>query len=879
MRRLIVIVGIFILAPPLQAQQANSEHKVYVAERINPAPPVIDGILNDAAWQKENWEDEFIQREPYEGAAPSQQTAFMILYDDENIYVAVRIADTELDKIARRMTRRDQIDGDWVRIMFDSFFDHRTAFGFGLTASGVKADAVISNDGEIVDYNWDPVWYAQAAADESGWTAEMRIPLNQLRFAGKDEQVWGLQVERFLYRKEETSSWQHIPRDVSGWVSRYGELRGISDIKSARRIEILPYTVGKTETSLKEAGNPFKTGSANSFLGGLDGKIGVTSDLTLDLTVNPDFGQVEADPSVVNLSAYEIFFEEKRPFFVEGKNILNFQIMGGDGDFSQDNLFYSRRIGRTPHYDPADDEEDAYVNMPQKTNIAAALKLSGKTRSGVSVGVMEAVTVKETAGVASGGVRKSTPVEPLTNYFISRFQKDYRKGNTLIGGMITATNRDITDEHLNFLATGAYSGGFDFEHNWKDKTYFVSLKTLFSTIRGGERAILRAQRASARYFQRPDAGYVAVDSAATSMSGHGGTLAFGKIGSGYVRFSAGTTWRSPGLELNDIGYLRQSDVVLQWFWTQYQEWNPRWIFRNYSINFNQWRGWNFGSENIFDGGNINLNMQFKNYWNFGMGVNRQGESLAKSMLRGGPSLRINGGWNSWFNIDSDNRKDLLFGLNGAYSTNDDGISGGQNFNPRLTWRPHNTLSITGNLFYNKSIFDLQYVATRNTDGGKRYIFGKISQKTAGLVLRIDCALTPNLTVQYYGQPFVSAGDYTNFRKITSPRADDYTSRFHEYSGSEIAYDADDESYSITEGTDRIITYSFDDPDFNFRQFQSNLVVRWEYTPGSTLFLVWTQSRTGSYTTGNFSFNSDMRSLFDIYPDNIFLVKFNHWFSL
>ena len=549
-----ILLFLFIVLLTLRFAYADSyERKIYVTGSINPHPPAIDGKLDDPIWDKVIWGGDFIQRSPNEGKEPSQATAFKILYDDSNIYVAVRAYDKEPEQIERRMSRRDDIEGDWIEIHLDSYFDHRTAFGFMVNAAGVKGDFVISNDGDNYDDTWDPIWYVETDTDELGWTAEMRIPLSQLRFGKKVNQIWGLQVERSLFRKQETSQWQLIPQKASGWVHMFGELHGIKGIKGQRQVELTPYTVGKTQRFKQEEGNPFATGSLSHLYGGLDAKIGLTSDLTLDFTINPDFGQVEADPSVVNLTAFETYYTEKRPFFIEGKNILSFQIMGGDGDFSRDNLFYSRRIGRTPHYYP-DTEEEEYLDMPKNTTILGAFKITGKTKSGLSIGLIDSIATKENVHISYLGQRRDEVVEPLTNYFGLRLQKDYDKGNTIFGGMITATNRSIKNEELNFLHDAAYTGGFDFIHQWKDKTYYFSLKTIFSHIKGSKEAILKTQESSVRYFQRPDTDHVSVNPDRTSLSGHGGTINFGKGGSAGFRFSTGVTWRSPGLELNDMGY-------------------------------------------------------------------------------------------------------------------------------------------------------------------------------------------------------------------------------------------------------------------------------------------------------------------------------------
>jgi hypothetical protein len=877
MKRILLIMFINLLL--LQFAYADSsEKKIYITNNINPHPPVIDGKLDDPVWEKVEWGDDFIQRSPYEGKEPSQRTTFKILYDDRNIYIAVRAFDKEPERIERRMSRRDDLEGDSVEIHLDSYFDHRTAFGFMVNAAGVKGDFVISSDGDNWDDTWDPIWYVETDTDELGWTAEMRIPLSQLRFGKKVNQIWGLQVERSIFRKEETSQWQLIPQKASGWVHLFGELHGIKGIKAQKQVELTPYTVGKTQMFKREEGNPFATGSLNSLYGGLDGKMGLTSDLTLDFTINPDFGQVEADPSVVNLTAFETYYSEKRPFFIEGRNILNFQIMGGDGDFSRDNLFYSRRIGRSPQNCP-DTEEDEYLDIPDNTTILGAFKITGKTKNGISIGVIDSVTAKENASISYFEENRVQAAEPLTNYFGLRIQKDYNKGNTIFGGMVTATNRSIKNEELNFLHDAAYAGGFDFIHHWKDKTYYFSLKTIFSHVRGSKEAILGTQESSVRYFQRPDTDHVRVDPNRTSLSGHGGTLNFGKGGSAGFRFSTGVTWRSPGLELNDMGYLRRADAIMQWIWANYRISEPFSIFRQLSFNFNSWVGWDFGGEQIFKGGNAGTWGQFKNYWSISLGMNRQGSGLYTSALRGGSALRTPGGWNGWIHINSDSRKKLRYFVGSYFYYEDQSDSRVNGFDIGATYRPTKALSLSVSPSYEYNQDELQYVTTLDLDAGEKYIFAGINQKILGVTCRLNFSLSPDLSIQFYGQPFISAGKYSGFKQITDSRAEEYQDRFHRFTEEEMDYDPDEEEYYVDESLDGDVDYTFEDPDFNFLQFRMNLVVRWEYIPGSTLYLVWSQGRTGTLSAGDFSLGEGIRDLFSFHPHNVFLIKFSYCFQL
>lgn len=621
MLRITIIFSLVCLSLQGLCQPALNRRKVCNACKVRSEAPVIDGKLDDTEWLYLAWIDNFVQQKPYEGKEPSQETGFKILYDNDNIYVAIWAYDTSPDSIERRLTRKDYIEGDMVSIQFDSYYDHRTAFIFMVSASGVKGDAILSNDAEAEDNTWDPIWYVRTSIDADGWNAEMKIPLSQLRFDKRENQVWGLQVIRFLFRKEEVSFWQPIPRDAPGWVHQFGELHGISGISPKKQIEITPYVVASTERFEKEEGNPFATGKLNRFNAGIDGKIGMTNNMIIDFTLNPDFGQVEADPSLVNLSAYEVFFEEKRPFFIEGKNIFNSPLLFYGGDYVvPENLFYSRRIGRNPQAIP-NTEEGEYADVPASTSIMGAAKLTGKTKNGLSVGILESVTAKEKAEIDKEGERSFESVEPLTNYAIARVQQDFNKGNTLLGGVFTSTNRQIEDSSVNFLHTSAYSGGLDFRHSWKERTYSVMAKTYFSYVSGSQEALIRTQESSARYFQRPDNDYAKLDSNRTFLSGFGGTFGIGKFANGHLRYSGFLSWKSPGLELNDIGFISTADQINQSFWIGYFVWDPFFIFRELDMGVSQWSVFDFGGNLNYKGINININSEFKNYWSLSAGVN------------------------------------------------------------------------------------------------------------------------------------------------------------------------------------------------------------------------------------------------------------------
>lgn len=856
---------------------SSAQDRSYSTDKLGGENIVIDGIIDEASWEKVSWEGDFVQREPYEGEKPSQETAFKILYDDNNLYVAIRAFDNEPEEIEKRLTRRDHFAGDWVGIGVDSYYDKLTAFAFTVNASGVKSDLIITNDDQD-DETWDPVWYVKTSQDSLGWFAEMKIPYTQLRFSNKEEYVWGLQVVRQIFRKEEFSAWQHVPVESSRWVSMFGELNGIKGIKPKKEVEIIPYVMGSTERFESEDGNPFATGRQNGFNAGVDGKIAISNDFTLNFTVNPDFGQVEADPSEVNLSAFETFFPEKRPFFIEGNNIFDYSLTDGDGPLSQDNLFYSRRIGRRPHHEP-DLPDDQYSKQPDNTSILGAFKLSGKTRNGWSVGIMESLTQKEIAEIDNEDQRSKEAVEPLTNYFNTRVQKDLRKGNTIIGGMVTATNRDVQDESLDFLHHSAYTGGLDFTNFWKDKSYYLNVSTVFSQMQGNTKSITELQESSRRYFQRPDASHLSVDTNRTSLTGNGGTIAGGKIGGGHWNYGGWVTWRSPGLELNDMGYMRQADMVQQVAWAGYRIWEPFGIFRSFNLNLNQWSGWDYTATNLYLGGNVNVNMQFKNYWSFGTGINRDANNLGRSVLWGGPAVKLPGSWNNWFFIESDNRKKLVFEVFVHNRFGDLNFSRSFNTGIELSYRPINALGLSLEPSYSIRRNDIQYLETFELDDCDRYISAGIKTEMISADFRIDFSITPDLSIQYWGQPFVFAGEYSDFKRMTDTKAENYNDRYHIFSDNEISYDTENAMYDFDENQDGSIDYSLEDPDFKVFEFRSNLVLRWEYIPGSTLYVVWSQGREEVEETGIFNWNNDMVDLYRNVPRNIFLIKLSYRLSM
>ncbi|MBC8425330.1 carbohydrate binding family 9 domain-containing protein [bacterium] len=614
MRSLLVLLPLLVLSAPSLARNENAPPpRVYTTERVNGEKPVLDGRIDDPAWRQVEWSGDFVERQPKDGGPPAAQTEFKILYDDEALYFGFRLHDDPA-LVRSMLARRDWFPGDWIEVNIDSYFDQRTAFSFTLSLSGTRGDEFVSNDGNRWDGSWDPVWSGAARVDEGGWTAEMKIPLSQLRFDGAEEQVWGLQVQRRIFRDEERSTWQHIPKDVSGWVSNFGEIHGLRGLEPARRIEIMPYTVARAETFAGTEGDPYNDGSRADADFGMDGKIGLTSDLTLDFTINPDFGQVEADPSEVNLSAFETFFGERRPFFIEGADILDLPLAPAitGGHFTRDCLFYSRRIGKRPaHYpDLADDE---FTQVPENTSILGAAKLTGKTADGLSMGFLESVTALEKADVNGPGGERKVAVEPTTNYFVGRMMQDFRDGDTVVGAMMTAVNRSIDDPQLEFLRRSAYAGGVDLQHYFLDRDFRLEARFFGSHLRGSAESIDLVQTSSARYFQRPDNDHTDYDPTRTSLGGTAGSLLLTRTGNdSSLMFQTGAAFRSPGFEINDLGYMRRADEVNQSTWMGYTKRNPFSIFNRWQLNGNQWLNWDRGGNFLMGAVNLNSSWEFKN---------------------------------------------------------------------------------------------------------------------------------------------------------------------------------------------------------------------------------------------------------------------------
>ena len=453
--RALVLLAVFLVLQLPSAVKANTEtesaHRVARAVRIKGTPPQLDGVLDDNIWKTAPLHEGFRQRDPDEGEPVSQRTTFQVAYDDEAVYFAVMCYDSEPDKIVSRLVRRDDyVESDKVQIILDPHYNRQRGFSFTIYPSGSIIDGIVGGGGPDGWNNaWDGVWEAKTRIHKNGWAVECKIPFYMFRFSPKDKYTWGLQVEREISRRKERSHWRLIKKGTPGWISHFGDLVGIENIHPSRHLELIPYTMGRTTLN-----------SEADLWGSVGGDIqyGITSGITLNATINPDFGQVEADPATLNLSAYEEFFEERRPFFVKGASNFNFGAW-------EKQFFYSRRIGRQPgHFEIPEGATE--LSRPEATTILGAAKIIGRTNSNTSFGIMEAVTAPEYAQIKKNGKNRDHLVEPLTNYFVGRVKQDVLKGNSYIGLVTTTVNRQASN--------AAYVGGLDWDLKLAKERYQIS---------------------------------------------------------------------------------------------------------------------------------------------------------------------------------------------------------------------------------------------------------------------------------------------------------------------------------------------------------------------------------------------------------------------
>lgn len=807
--------------------------------------PAIDGVPGERAWTDAPVIDDFLEYEPNEGAETRFRTEARVLYDDRYLYVQVRMFDPAPDSIVSQLARRDvRVYSEQVKVVIDSYHDRRTAYQFALNPAGVKRDYYVYNDA-VEDQSWDAVWDGEASIDSLGWTAEFRIPLSQLRFGNKPEHTWGLMIVRDVARTGQRISWPLYRRNVQGYISQAGVISGIRDLPSPRRLEVVPYVVTKNVT-VPEAS---EFDHESEITGGADIKYGLASNLTLDATINPDFGQVEADPAVLNLSAFETFFEERRPFFLEGTGIFSFRVNCGDIDTGCTGLFYSRRIGRAPQLGGLYFEN----GNPTATTIVGAAKLTGRLSNGMSVGVLDAVTQEE------HGLGDAT-IEPRTNYAVARLQQDFNNGQSGIGLMVTGVNRQLDEFSEGVLRRNAYAGGVDVRHRFFDRQYELAAMVSASRLSGTEEAMALLQQCTSfgctHNYSRPD-GEAELDPTRTSLSGNAQRISVSKFGGGRTRFQTVYQRYSRGYDINDLGFLARDDEQLfrNWFAIRYNE--PNSIWRTAQFNFNHFNEWTADGLTTGFGLNQNSHVQFQNQMWAHLGFNWNPDwvtTFDDRAARGGPAVRNSSSANFWAGVEGDGRKRVTPYLWFGGGRSDAGRSEFWYVEPQVNVRASSRFDLTFGTYYESSVNDNQFRGNIQDPGGTHYTFAHLEQSTWSITSRVNFTATPTLSLQVYAQPFISTGTYTDWRELADPRAGEYDDRYQPFNGG-------------------------DPGGFNFKQFQSNTVLRWEYRPGSTLFLVWSQGRdTFAPEASTFRFSRDTRHLFEQHPNNTFLIKASYWFN-
>ena len=872
---LVLVPSLLFAQNPRQPSDTVSRRVAQAARKTGAL--VIDGKLDDAAWAAATPQSGFTQSYPDPGAAAVDPTEFRVLYDDQALYVAVKMRDAHPDSIAAQLARRDAsgIYSDWVHLIIDSYHDRRTAFRFTVNPKGVKKDVYTSNDGQE-DANWDAVWDVGTAVDNEGWTAEFRIPFSQLRFGGVDKGVerdWGLQIMRDIARRQGRDSWSPWTRRDAGFVSRFGDLRGILDIPTPTRLEVVPYVSAKATRAPGDASDPFYSRTDFKPSVGGDLRYGLPGGLTLSATVNPDFGQVEVDPSVVNLSAFETFFPEKRPFFLEGSDLFNFGQVRTFNDYGSATYFYSRRIGRSPQRFPGGAD---YADVPVETTIAAAAKVTGKLGPW-SVGIIDGVTPEEKAKIQlSDGTRSSTPVEPFTNYFAGRTRRDFRNGESVVGGMLTSTLRNVDDEVFNgILRKSATFGGIDFEHRFANRGWVTSGFLAGSHVTGSKEAIAATQLNSSHYYQRPDADYIELDPNRTSLDGHIGEIALQKNGG--LHGSLAYKEVSPGLELNDMGFQGRGDYRALSILNGYQQDKAGKTFRDYLIYWYANQTWNFGGTSIYRSVNGGAEGTLSNFWYVGLNWGLNPKFYDDRFTRGGPEAQVPAGGYLGMNVTSDSRRQVIVGTGFNYSTDESGGRGPSAY-LNLDWRPTTSLRIRFNPNWSGGTATGQFVRSvvdpLATDTyGRRYVFANIHQTTIAMDTRVEWTFTPTVSLQMYAQPFVASGRYDDFKEFEKPRTYD----FARYGLDRGTISKSDGVYAVDpDGDGAAAPFTFGDPNFNVRNLRGNAVLRWEYRPGSALFFVWQQERSGFAPIGDFRASRDIGDIFKTVPTNVFLIKATYW---
>lgn len=862
----------------------------------------IDGRLDDPAWQEAPAVTTFVQREPIEGAPPQERTEVRVLYDQRAIYIGAVLYERDPGQIRTQMVRRDQQGAyDYFEVSLDPNRDRRTGYRFRVSASGVQRDVYLYDDVRE-DEAWDAVWQSAVQRHDSGWSVEIRIPLSQLRYEAADgPQSWGVNFTRRRVAANELTDFALESRLRHGKVSLFGELEGLYLPESSRRLEFRPFTLASAQLAPAEPGNPFFDGWAANPRAGLDLRYGLGSAFSLDATIAPDFGQVEVDPAVINLTAFETFFQEKRPFFVEDAQVFDFSLSG------RNSLFYTRRIGRAPQgRAPAGAD---FQSIPTETTILGAAKLTGRLPSGLSLGALAAVTSRELGRAfdSATGTMSEFTVEPPALATAFRAKQDFRGGASQLGGIFTALHRDLPEDgSFDFLTSGAYAAGVDFEHNWggaRSRDWALWGFWAGSLVRGSPPALIRIQRASNHYFQRPDATRFSVDSSATQMAGYEWRLQFERRS---ARHWTGALWLaevSPGFEVNDLGFSTAGERLDGGARLSYQEITPGKLFRSYRINASTFHNWRHEAlDDPFSrrswvrahkrgAFNLTTNVQFLNYWGTQVELRYSPQSLSDVATRGGPLMIDPASTALELSGNTDRRRAVVLESSFSYQWRHRG-GYSLSLSSEVGLRPAPGVEIQLEPSFQKELNPAQYVAavadTRYTDTfGRRYIFGDLERRELSMETRLDVALSPKMTIQLFAQPLLSSGDYLSYKQLVRPESFDFDileeGRTVQNGGGTgctagRTCRSGDLRYLDFDG-DGAVDYSLQERDFTIRSLRLNAVFRWEYRPGSTLYLVWQQSRRDSQIDGSLKLGRDLSELWNAPADNRFIVKINYWIGL
>ena len=872
---------LFCIVVSLCVSKVKAQDKTGPVQAVRIHKPIkIDGKLTEVAWKKAPVITGLHELNPVEGAKATEKSVIRVLYDNHAIYIGAHLYDTSPDSIIAQLGRRDSyLTADEFTVYLDPYNDKQTGFYFGVNAAGTKKDGTLYDDVHSDD-SWDGVWQGKVRIDKEGWSVEMRIPYSQLRFQQSKDYKWGIDFERIIARKNEEDYLVYTPKKENGFVSLFPDLKGVHKIPQSHDFEIIPYVTTKASYLQHASGDPFNDGSKYNINAGADLRTSIGSNLTLNATINPDFGQAEVDPAVVNLSDVETFYPEKRSFFIDGRNFFRF----GEGGTTLDlnlfwpspTFFYSRRIGGKPRGGVPDAD---YVNYPDATHIIGAAKLTGRLQNGWNIGGLQTVTAQENAKYQVNGQTKSTIVQPLTYYSVVRAQKQFHNARQSIGFMSTLTQRNLNNSNLNneFTKSAMFNGVDGWSFLDPDRAWVIGGWLGMSHLAGSKTQMLNIQTDPTHYLQRPNASNPGVDSSATSMNGYAGWMQIDKQQGNFL-FLANFGLISPRFDINDLGYISHGDVINGTVSVAYQWTEPKNWYRYILLAGGVYSVHDFAGNNTGQGLLALIQTTFANYYSTHSFIIYEGRSYDNRLTRGGPLTISRPGYEANINLNSDQRKDITLSLNysSSYKVK---TNNSWSLNPEVTWKPEPNLNVSIGPQYGYNVSNAHYIGTYDDPVakktyGKRYVFARLHQQTISANIRVNWTFTPQLSLQLFAQPLISSGNYSDFKSLNKPKSYDFT--IFGQKGSTFdskTYTADPDG----NGPARAINLS--NPNFNYKSLRGDAVLRWQYRPGSTIYFVWTQSRQDVQNVGQFDIGRSFTNLFNTHPNNIFLVKFSYWFNL